>query len=169
MSLPLGQAKRFLVRLEDTRRLRLEDAFNSCKTSTVQRFVQVFSFWRDIPWRICAIGVCLFDTLQDDTSTTQVCTGIKTICKRNPGSMGSCRRKSQGKWGVFFAIQTSLENLLAYMVYWASSGGDVVNMPPQLSQALMRYCTALTVMQSLETTHHYLHKKISFGRAIPPS
>lgn len=173
MSLPLGQAKRFLVRLEDTRRLRLEDAFNSCKTSMVQRFVQVFSFWRDIPWRICAIGVCLFDTLQDDTSTTQYVQASKLFAKEILDQWDHAGANHKGNqsfhMGRFFCDPNFPGNLRAYMVYWASSGGDVVNMPPQLSQALMRYCTALTVMQSLEATHHYLHQKISFGRASLPA
>ena len=173
MSLPLGPAKRFLVRLEVKERERLEDVFHSCKTSMVQRFAQVFSFWRDIPWRICAIGVCLFDTLEDDTSTAQFVQASKLFAKEILDQWDHAEAHHKGNqsfhMGRFFCDPNFPGNLRAYMVYWASSDVDVVTMPHQLSQALMRYCTALTVMQSLEATHHYLAQKISFGRASLPA
>ena len=42
-------------------------------------------------------------------------------------------------------------------------------MPEPLAMELLKYASALTVMQPLEAQHHYLNQKVSFGRASLPA
>ena len=61
------------------------------------------------------------------------------------------------------------DSIFTYLLWWANSPTTELEMPKPLAMELMKYCSALTVMQSLEAQHHTINLKISFGRASLPA
>ncbi len=171
LNLPLGRARSFLVKLQDQCQSNLENDYNSCKVAMAQRFLQVFSFWREIPWRICALGIPLFDDMEDPQCSDQFLQSSKAFAQEVLGQWDVIKNEHKGNHSFhmarLFLDSTYPSSLRAYLVYWASSPETI--MPQVLACALMKYCSALTVMQSLEAQHHYLSQRVSFGRAALPA
>lgn len=176
LNLPVGAARPFLVKLSRTVQETLLNDFMSCKVAMVQRFKQVFDFWREIPWRICSVGICLMYDGDDEETNLQYVQASKLfaadvlekwkqekslISNRNGNLLFQMARK--------FCDPEYPGNLFAYMTFWASIPDSKTTMPPQLAKELMKYCSALTIMQQLEAQHHFLNQKLSFGRAALPA
>ena len=66
LNISTGQAQSFLRKLDDENRQRLSNDFNAAKLAMAQRFIQVYSYWRKLPWRVCAVASCLFYDLEDE-------------------------------------------------------------------------------------------------------
>jgi len=171
LNLPLGQARSFLNLMNLQNKSLLENDYNSCKVAMAQRFLQVFSFWRDLPWRICALGIPLFDDMSDPQCSVQYIQSSKAFAREVMEQWDATKNEHKGNHSFhmaqLFLDSTFPSSLRAYMVYWASSPQQT--MPHVLACALMKYCSALTVMQSLEAQHHYLSQRMSFGRAALPA
>jgi hypothetical protein len=144
-----------------------------------QRFVQVFSFWRELPWRLCALGICLFNDMDDMELQRQYVQSSKAFAldvidlwnhmQTNPGQVSSGNGHVSFHMARHFLDRLLPQSLVAYVIWWASSSPAELVMPHALAQALMKYCSALTVMQQLEAQHHFLHQKVSIGRASLPA
>lgn len=174
LNLGVAQAKSFLEKLDDPKREELMLDFHNCKLSMTQRFQQVFSYWRELPWRICAVGVHLFYVSEDAEIGAQYIEVSKHFAREileQWNEWNSLRGHPTGHQAFHmprkFLDPNYPSNLSAYMVYWASSADPL--MPPQLSMELMKYCSALTAMQSLEAAHHFINLRVSYGRASLPA
>ena len=179
LNLPLGRAAHFLNKLDGVDREFLMEQFNSAKLAMGQRFVQVYSYWRELPWRICAVATCLFYDLEDQELYQQFVESSKAFARDVVDQWGTARNTPDRVWSgnghrLFHMARRFLDNsypgnLSAYLVYWANSPAADLVMPEPLAKELLKYTTALTVMQPLEAQHHYLAQKISFGRASLPA
>ena len=172
LRLTTGQAPSFLTKLGHDKRCLLERDYGSCRVAMIQRFQQVFSFWRELPWRICAVGIHLFDDITDDPECSEQY--IKTsklfaqsVIEQWDNTKVNQKGNHHFQTAKLFLDETFASNLRAYIVFWASSSEH--RMPDPLAHTLMKYCSALTVMQSLEAQHHYLAQRVSFGRASLPA
>ena len=87
----------------------------------------------------------------------------------NPGQVSSGNGHVSFHMARHFLDRLFPQSLVAYVIWWASSSPAELVMPHALAQALMKYCSALTVMQQLEAQHHFLHQKVSIGRASLPA
>ena len=127
MSLPLGQAKRFLVRLEDTRRLRLEDAFNSCKTSMVQRLCKCFHFgvtFHGVYVLLVFVYLTHFRMIHQLHSMYRHQNYLPKEILDQWDHAGANHKGNQSfHMGRFFAIQTSLET---FVLTWSTGHLAVV-------------------------------------------
>ena len=173
MNMSFGQATTYLARIRPETKNLLELDFNHCKVAMAQRFIQVYSFWRDLPWRICSVGICLFDESTDPESVQKFAHASKLFAQDVIDQWESVKDNVNGNhsfhMGRYFLDPTYPSNLRAYLVFWASSGEEIIEMPEPLSTALLQYCSSLTVMQQLEAQHHFLGQKIAFGRASLPA
>ena len=179
LNLPQGTAYPFLQKLDDSQRNCLLNSYNACKTAMAQRFMQVFSFWRELPWRLCALGICLFNDMDDLELQQQYAQSSKAFAhdaiemwnhmQTNPGQVSSGNGHVSFHMARQFLDKSFPQSLVAYVIWWASSSRADLVMPHALAQALMKYCSALTVMQQLEAQHHFLHQKVSVGRASLPA
>ncbi len=169
----VGQAGKFLKRLESKDADFILDQYTQCKTAMAQRFLQVFSFWRELPWRLCAVAVHLFYMGDDD----EIAKDYVRVSKRFASEcldQWNRLQESGGRSGYamfhmskFFLDPLYPNGVQHYLYYWAHSTDEV--MPKPLSEALMQYASALTSMQMLEAEHHYLSQRVSFGRAALPA
>ena len=66
VNLPTGRANYFLERLSQEKRSFLVDQYAQCKLAMAQRLLQVFGFWNELPWRICAVAINLFYFTPED-------------------------------------------------------------------------------------------------------
>ena len=179
LNLPQGTAHPFLQKRGESQRNCLLNSYNACKMAMAQRFVQVFSFWRELPWRLCALGICLFNDMDDMELQRQYVQSSKAFAldvidlwnhmQTNPGQVSSGNGHVSFHMARHFLDRLFPQSLVAYVIWWASSSPVELVMPHPLAQALMKYCSALTVMQQLEAQHHFLHQKVSIGRASLPA
>ena len=65
LNLTIGRARQLLDRLPESTRNALVQEFSQCKTAMTQQFLLVFSYWRELPWRICAVAANLFHVSDD--------------------------------------------------------------------------------------------------------
>ena len=166
LNMPNGPANNFLGKVSQQDRDTLLNEYAACKVSMAQRFIQSFGFWREIPWRICAIACSLFYGPEHAAAS-------KAFANDVLEQWATYKNKKSGH-ASFHVARRFLDNsypgnLSAYVVYWASSLSTVTEMPDPLAQELLKYCSSLTVMQSLEAQHHFLNMKVSFGRASLPA
>lgn len=154
------------------------EQFSQCKSAMAQRFLQVFSYWKELPWRLCAIATNLFYISDDSEVESTYIEASKLFASEalemwknitSSGVRGQAGGQGHGHFQMarLFLDPTFPGNLSAYVVYWASSSDRV--MPSALSKELMKYCSALTCMQVLEAQHHYVNQRMSFGRAALPA
>ncbi len=171
LNLALGSAHQFLQKLPGHEQESLLNDFAQCKVVMAQRFIQVFSFWRELPWRICAVGIPLFCDTEDATTMEEYVRASKLFAQEvlETWSSSSANQKASDAFLMprMFLDRTYPKNLAAYMVWWASTHELV--MPASLAMMLMQYCSALTCMQSLEAQHHGVNQQVSFGRASLPA
>lgn len=171
VAIPLGLATRFLRKLNTEKSKTLENDFISCKMAMAQRFLQSYSFWREIPWRLCAVALVLFDdSIPQDPSLTEKLVQTSKLFAQDcldQWTGNSSKGNESFLMARKFMDKHSENNLVAYLVYWASSPDPA--MPTPLALELLKYTSSLTVMQSLEAQHHFLNQKVSFGRASLPA
>lgn len=172
LNLGPGQARTFLQKIEESKRNALLLDYQNCKVTMAQRFLQVFGFWRELPWRICAVGIHLFYTSEDanvfaDYVQAPKCFAREILEAWHPEQVSSTSGYRAFHMPRLFLDATYPANLSAYMVFWASSEDS--QMPEPLARELMKYCSALTCMQSLEAQHHFINQRVSFGRASLPA
>ena len=172
---PLGQANKFLKNLNRTKQEYLLDQFTQCKTAMAQRFIQVYSYWRELPWRLCSIALCLFYMGDDEEMAKEYTNASKRFaldCLDKWKELQSTSTGERGGYKMFlmtkFFLDPAYPNGLAQYVYYWGHSTDTT-MPPALSQVLMQYASSLTSMQMLEAEHHYLSQRVSFGRASLPA
>ena len=173
LNTPLGPARSSIVRLDKISQDLICEQFSQCKSAMAQRFLQVFSYWKELPWRICAVAANLFYVSEDPEVKATYIQASKFFASeilemwQNLGRSETGQGHCQFQMARLFLDCSFPGNLSAYMVFWASSSDKV--MPVALSKELMKYCSALTCMQALEAQHHYVHQRISFGRAALPA
>ncbi|CAE6937046.1 RSN1 [Symbiodinium microadriaticum] len=68
---PPGAAQGFLDKLDPDVSETLIQDFRTCKVAMVQRFQQVYGYWREIPWRLCAVGMPLFGSTPDRVAASK--------------------------------------------------------------------------------------------------
>ena len=112
-------------------------------------------------------------------TTKTICTVIQSLCAWCDWLVEPHANKSrssfQREWSCVLSHGKTLFGQVVpskprgYVIWWASSSPVELVMPHPLAQALMKYCSALTVMQQLEAQHHFLHQKVSIGRASLPA
>lgn len=178
LNMTMGPAHSFMMRLDKANRDDLCEQFSQCKSAMAQRFLQVFSYWKELPWRLCAIATNLFYISDDSEVESTYIEASKLFASEalemwknitSSGVRGQAGGQGHGHFQMarLFLDPTFPGNLSAYVVYWASSSDRV--MPSALSKELMKYCSALTCMQVLEAQHHYVNQRMSFGRAALPA
>lgn len=183
LNLTIGRAHQLLGRLPESTRNALVEEFSQCKTAMTQRFLQVFNYWRELPWRICAVASNLFYVSDDPAVEDSYIQVSKTFAgeilemwrHKDSGARVVVDGAEEGDHGGHCHFQMARlfldpsfpGNLSAYMVYWSSTTDKV--MPTPLSKELMKYTSSLTCMQSLEAQHHFVNQRISFGRASLPA
>ena len=161
---PPGPASDLLAQLPGELSQVLIRDFSDCKVAMVQRFQQVYGFWRQIPWRLCAIGMPLFEEDQPRAIKASKAFCLDAIDQWHQGSMRDRH--------VFRMCQKFLDphfpgSLSVEMEFWARSGAETL--PDLLALELMKYCSALTTMQRLEAQHHYLNQHLATGRRSLPA
>ena len=160
---PAGPATDMLSQLPSDSAASLLQDFSNCKVAMVQRFQQVYGYWRQLPWRLCALGMPLFD------SNARTVKASKAFCVDVMQQWNECsmRDRHMFKMAQRFFDPHVAGSLHAHMLFWAQSKTDT--MPELLALELMKYCSALTTMQRLEAQHHYLNQQIAGGRRSLPA
>ena len=160
---PPGPASELLAQLPQATSQSLIRDFGNCKVAMVQRFQQVFSYWRQLPWRLCALGMPLFEKSQRNIKASKAfCVDVLQQWRE-----GVMRDRSLFKMSEKFLNPHYPGSLHAHLEYWASC--DSETMPDLLALELMKYCTSLTTMQRLEAQHHYLNQQVAGGRRSLPA
>lgn len=160
----VGQAAKFLKQLEGRDADFILDQRTQCKTVMAQRFLQVFSLWRD--------AVHLFYMGDDDEIARDYVRVSRRFAIECLDQWQHLKESGgHGGYGMFhmskFPLDPYPDGVAHYLFYWANSTDEV--MPKSLSEALMQYASALTSMQMLEAERHYWSQRVSFGRASLPA
>ena len=163
---PPGPAADLLSQLAtDTAQILIRD-FSNCKVAMAQRFQQVFGFWRQLPWRLCAVAMPLFEQGEPSARVIQA---SKAFCRDalQQWGQGSMRDRGLFKMSQKFLDPHVAGSLYAHVEFWARSADATI--PDLLSLELMKYCSSLTTMQRLEAQHHYLNQHVAGGRRSLPA
>ena len=172
MNLPFSKAEAFLDKLTIEDRNSLLQQYQACKVSMVQRFLQVYDFWKVLPWRALAMGTVLFcettlpaEVLSMYAASSKAYASEILLTWDSHNTAGG--RQFSHNVTRKFLDPSFPDNLRFEVQQWSQSTSNV--MPPKLARTLMQYCSALTVMQMLEGQHHYLNMQVAGARASLPA
>ena len=160
---PPGAAQGFLDNLSSNVSETLIEDFRTCKIAMVQRFQQVYGYWREIPWRLCAVGMPLFHNTPERVAASKAF-ALDAIEQWNQGKL---RDRHHFQMAQKFLDPSHKNGLYAHLVHWSRSPSH--DMPQMLAKELMKYTSALTTMQRLEAQHHYVNTRMSNARASLPA
>ena len=138
LHLPLGRSQTFLQTLPQMTRDELLEQYHQCKVAMIQRFIQVYSYWRELPWRLCAMGNCLFYTGEDKDIERDFILSSKGFAAEALSKWPELQQ--HGGHQHFHMARLFLDpsyegNLAAYMKYWADSSiEEHTSMPDALAQ-----------------------------------
>lgn len=175
LNLPVTSAQHWLNKMTDQKKAWLIDQFQSCKVSIAQRFLQVFDYWNQLPYRVLSVASVLFCT-GDDFPQEIIATYAKASKMyaqdilqrwRDRGcDLGASRQFTHSITRKFLDPEYH-QNLRAELEWWSVSSSN--QMPSRLATELMKHSSALTVMQMLEGQHHYLNMHVGGARASLPA
>ena len=172
LNLPFSRAQTFLDKLPQQERSSLLEQYHTRKVAMAQRFLQVYDFWKVLPWRILAVGAVLFceenlpADLQDMYAATSKAFAAEVLQNWDQNSACGGRQFTHNVTRKF--LDPSLSgSLRSEMERWSRDTTNI--MPQKLARTLMQYCSALTVMQMLEGQHHYLNMQVGGARASLPA
>ena len=131
LNMTMGPAHSFMMRLDKATRDDLCEQFSQCKSAMAQRFLQVFSYWKELPWRLCAIATNLFYISDDSEVESTYIEASKLFASEalemwknitSSGVRGQAGGQGHGHFQMarLFLDPTFPGNLSAYVVYWAS-------------------------------------------------
>lgn len=173
LNLSSDSANQWMKNINIEKRQELLQEFQACKVKMAQRVLQVFEFWRVLPWRLLALAPVLFcDPDMPQIVADAYVQASKVYCQEILRNWNEKEPHSQDRQFTHSITRKFLDpsfphNLRADMEWWAATSSK--QMPRALAFELMAYASGLTVMQQLEGQHHYLGMHQGGARASLPA